>query len=80
MARWDSAAWANDYLWGLSNEIETPATPSLKGELERNVEHLKIIVADKAVVDSKEDIKDLQDAITVGEAKLAEDIWLSESE
>ena len=71
---------ARDSVWVIGDEIEKlaagkPANNERKGNIERNVGHLKIVVADQAIVDSGEDIADLQAAITTGEAKLAENIW-----
>lgn len=71
---------ARDSVWVISDEIQkladgAPATTERKGNIERNVSHLKIIVADQEIIDSGEDISDLNAAITTGEAKLAENIW-----
>lgn len=71
---------ARDSVWVISDEIQKladgqPATTERKGNIERNVSHLKIIVADQEIIDSGEDISDLNAAITTGEAKLAENIW-----
>lgn len=71
---------ARDSVWVISDEIQKladgqPATTERKGNIERNVSHLKIVVADQEIIDSGEDISDLNAAITTGEAKLAENIW-----
>jgi hypothetical protein len=52
-------------------------TPSrnIKGNIERNVGHLEIVVAKQEVIDSEHDISDLHTAITAGKAKLEEGIW-----
>lgn len=72
---------ARDSVWVITDEIEKltagAALPNEnnKGNIDRNVEHLKLIVADKEIVNSGEDIADLIAAIATGEAKLAENIW-----
>jgi len=71
---------ARDSVWVIDSEIQKladgyPVSRSIKGAIERNVAHLKLIVADQEVIDSGEDISDLEAAITTGEDKLAEDIW-----
>jgi len=74
----DSIIVINEEIFNLDNGIQ----PSLeiRGELDRNVGHLKIIVAMQDVIDSGEDITDLHAAILIGEAKLAEDIWSASTE
>jgi hypothetical protein len=74
---------ARDSVWVVTDELEKlaagkPATKERKGNIDRNVSHLKLVVADPEVVASGEDISDLQAAIAAGEAKLAEDIWPAE--
>jgi len=71
---------ARDSVWVIEDTIaklDGGKTPSkeLKSNIERNVGHLKLVVSDEEIVNSGEDISDLQSAITTGEAKLAEDIW-----
>lgn len=71
---------ALDSVWVISDEIQKladgmEATTDRRGNIERNVSHLKLVVADQEIVDSGEDISELTQAITLGEAKLAEDIW-----
>jgi hypothetical protein len=71
---------ARDSVWVINNEIEKlangqQATTERKGNIERNVSHLKIIVAAEYIISSGEDISDLQAGIVAGEAKLAEPIW-----
>ena len=71
---------ARDSVWVITDEIEkltAGASPNKmhKGNIDRNVEHLKLVVADTEIVDSGEDIADLIAAIATGEAKLAENIW-----
>jgi predicted nucleic acid-binding Zn-ribbon protein len=75
---------ARDSVWVINNEIEKlaagqEATKERKGRIERNVGHLKLIVADQEIIDSGETIADLITAIAAGEAKLAEDIWPAEA-
>jgi hypothetical protein len=71
---------ARDSVWVITDEIEkldAGGTPNknAKGNIDRNVSHLKLIVADQEIIESDEDISDLIEAIEVGEGKLAEDIW-----
>ena len=71
---------ARDSVWVVNDtlaKLAEGATPNneLKGNLERNVGHLKLVVADPEIIASNEDIADLHTAIAVGEAKLAEAIW-----
>lgn len=71
---------ARDSVWVITDEIEkltAGASPNKnnKGNIDRNVEHLKLVVADAEIVDSGEDIADIIAAIATGEAKLAEAIW-----
>jgi hypothetical protein len=71
---------ARDSVWVINDEIQKltdgqPANDERKGNIERNVAHLNLIVSNSEIIDSGEDISDLHTAITVGEAKLAENIW-----
>lgn len=71
---------ARDSVWVITDEIEkltAGASPNKnnKGNIERNVEHLRLVVADTELVNSGENIADLIAAIATGEAKLAENIW-----
>jgi predicted nucleic acid-binding Zn-ribbon protein len=71
---------ARDSVWVVNDEIQKltdgqPANDERKDNIERNVAHLKLIVESSEISGSGEDITDLQTAITVGEAKLAENIW-----
>jgi hypothetical protein len=71
---------ARDSVWVINDEIQKltdgqPASDERKGNIERNVAHLKLIVSNSKITESGEDISDLNTAITVGEAKLAENIW-----
>jgi SPX domain protein involved in polyphosphate accumulation len=74
---------ARDSVWVIENTLDqlskgkTP-TNKRKSDIDRNVEHLKIIVADQEIIDFGESIVDLQAAIVAGEAKLAENIWLAQ--
>ncbi len=71
---------ARDSVWVIEDTLQKLAdgdTPNkeLKGNLERNVGHLKLVVGSADVVASGENISDLNTAITAGEAKLAQNIW-----
>lgn len=71
---------ARDSVYVITEQIEklvAGETPNknLKGNIERNVEHLKLVVSDTELVNSGENIADLQAAITAGDAKIAETIW-----
>lgn len=73
---------ARDSVWVIENTIEKlqngeNASSELKGNIDRNVSHLKLVVSDQEILDSGEDISDLTNAIQIGEAKLAENIWIS---
>ena len=74
---------AKDSVWVIENTIEkltngSTATQQLKGDIDRNVAHLKIVVADEEIANSGQDISELENGIALGEAKLAEDIWPTE--
>jgi hypothetical protein len=76
---------ARDSVWVITDEIEkldAGGTPNkhVKGNIDRNVSHLKLVVADQEIIDSGEDIADLTAAITTGGAKLAEDIWSADED
>lgn len=66
----DSVWVVNDSLEKLTNGAEP--TDEIKGNIDRNVSHLKLVVANPEIANSGEDISDLYQAITAGEAKLAE--------
>lgn len=72
---------ARDSVWVVEESISKIAngrTPDkeLKGNIERNVAHLKLVTSSQDIIDSNENIADLLAAITAGEAKLQEDIWV----
>lgn len=74
---------AGDSIWVIEDSIQkltdgAVATTDLKNTIQRNVDHLKIIVAKEDVVTSGEDTSTLSAAIATGEAKLAENIWPAE--
>lgn len=46
-------------------------TKDLKGNIQRNVDHLKIVVANDQIISSGQDISDLNAAIAAGEEKIA---------
>lgn len=67
---------ARDSVWVVTDEIQKltergELTEDGRGNIERNVGHLKLVVADTELVASGEDISDLLAAITAGEAELA---------
>lgn len=67
---------ARDSVWVISDQLNKLASGSLmseeiKGNLERNVGHLKLVVANPQISGSGEDITDLNTAIVNGEAALA---------
>lgn len=66
----DSVWVVNDSLEKLTNGAEP--TDEIKGNIDRNVSHLKLVVGNPEITNSGEDISDLYQAITAGEAKLAE--------
>lgn len=71
---------ARDSVWVITDQIEklaAGATPdaNLRGNIERNVSHLELVVADAEIANSGENISDLVAAIASGKEKLAEDIW-----
>lgn len=47
----------------------------LKGDLQRNVEHLKIVTSKQPIVDSGIELSNLISGIARGEARLAEGEW-----
>lgn len=72
---------ARDSIWVIEDTIKELSNGKIanaerKSNISINVEHLKIIVADKEVIASGENIADLIAAIATGEGKLAESIWL----
>lgn len=74
---------AGDSIWVIEDSIQkltdgAVATTELKNSIQRNVDHLKIVVAKEDVVTSGEDTSTLSAAIATGEAKLAENIWPAE--
>jgi hypothetical protein len=67
---------ARDSVWVVSDEIEKLTTRGQltnegRGNIERNIGHLKIVVASTEITDSGEDIADLHSAIAAGEQALA---------
>lgn len=66
----DSVWVVNDSLEKLANGAE--ASDDIKGNIDRNVSHLKLVVGNPEIANSGENIADLYQAITDGEAKLAE--------
>lgn len=66
----DSVWVVNDSLEKLTNGAEP--TDEIRSNIDRNVSHLKLVVGNPEITNSSEDISDLYQAITAGEAKLAE--------
>jgi hypothetical protein len=67
---------ARDSVWVISDEIEKLTTRGQltkdgRGNIERNVGHLRIVVSSTEVTESGEDITDLHSAIAAGEQALA---------
>ena len=67
---------ARDSVWVISDEIEKLTTTGEltndgRGNIERNVGHLKIVVSSTEITESGEDISDLHSAIAAGEQALA---------
>ena len=68
---------ARDSVWVVNDSLEklangTEASDDIKGNIDRNVSHLKLVVGNLEIVNSGENIADLYKAITDGEEKLAE--------
>jgi len=66
---------ARDSVWVVSDEIQKLTergnlTDESRGNIERNVAHLKLVVSDSEITESGEDISDLHAAIAAGEAEL----------
>lgn len=66
----DSVWVINDNLQKLNNGQQF--TNDIKGNLERNLGHLKLVVASQYIIDSGLDVSDLNSAITAAETKIAE--------
>lgn len=70
---------ARDSVWVISDEIQKKAarngvlTEEGKGNLERNVAHLELVVKEPKVVELGGDLSDLTTAITDGKAALVEE-------
>jgi hypothetical protein len=67
---------ARDSVWVVTDSLEKLANGAelsneLRGNIERNVGHLKLVVANPEISGSGHDISDLHSAITDGEAALA---------
>lgn len=70
-----SVSAARDSVWVINNEIKKKAirgelTNEGRGNIERNVAHLEIIVADPKIVELGGDLSDLTTAIANGKAAL----------
>jgi hypothetical protein len=67
---------ARDSVWVISDSLAklasgTELTADIRGNIERNVSHLKLVVSNPEISGSGQDISDLHTAITNGEAALA---------
>lgn len=67
---------AKDSVWVINDSISkiTPGVPlsdELRGNLERNVGHLKLVLSDPEITNSGEDLSTLTQAVVDGEAALA---------
>lgn len=76
---------AGDSVWVIDQTIQKIAggaslSLELKGDLQRNVEHLKIVTAQPDVVESGVDVSALTAGIARGEARLAEGEWPADPE
>lgn len=72
---------ALDSVWVIEDTIQQitngePANEQRKGNIERNVGHLKIVVSQPDLIESGEDISALQTAIEQGETILSESSWV----
>ena len=72
---------AQHSVWAIEKVIEKinsgePADREKRDTIDRNVQHSQIVVQSQEVLDSGEDLADLIAGIAVGEAKLAESIWI----
>jgi len=65
----DSVTVINEVIQKLNSG--TAVTEELKNNIQRNVDHLKIIVAKTQIANSGQDISDLNAAIVAGEEKIA---------
>lgn len=67
---------ARDSAWVVTDELAKlasgqPWTPERRGNIERNVAHLELVIANPDVANSGQDISDLTNAINAGKAELA---------
>lgn len=67
---------ARDSVWVINDEIQKKAdrgelTPEGRGNIERNVAHLEIVMGNPKVIELGGDLSDLTAAITNGKAALA---------
>jgi hypothetical protein len=66
---------ARDSVWVVEDELQKLSdrgslTEGSRGNIKRNVAHLKLVVADPQISESGEEIGDLNDAIVAGETAL----------
>jgi hypothetical protein len=74
---------AKDSVWVINDSIEKLTNgqePSneLKNNIQSNVDHLKLVVADVEITASGEDISELTAGISAGEDKLSSTTWPTE--
>ncbi len=72
----DTIRAARDSVWVISDSLNKltnghELNNELRGNIERNVSHLKLVVSNPEISGSGQDISDLHAAITNGEAALA---------
>lgn len=70
---------ARDSVWVIESELDklaqnTPWSSQIRDNIQRNVDHLKLVVADADTAASGENIDDLHGAIAAGEQALANHI------
>lgn len=62
---------ARDSVWVVTDELSKMAaagslSKESRGNIQRNVDHLKLVLADQEIIDSGETVTDLQTAVTDG--------------
>jgi hypothetical protein len=75
----DTIRVSKDSVWVIQNEIEKKSssedgklTREGRKNIERNVEHLEIILSRQNIIESGEDLSELQAGVVAGKAALAE--------
>lgn len=69
---------ARDSVWVINEQLAKLAngeamSQEIKGNIQRNVDHLKLIMADTEISSSDNDLSDLSQAITAGTAALPQE-------